>query len=140
MLKSKNLFASAAFGATALLGAAQAAQAPAGTDWSKAQTINLAMSDFSFAPANLQLRANQPYRLHLTNSSTHGHDFDAPILFASAGVAPGDQSKVIDGSIEVGGGQTVDVEFVPTAAGTYKFHCSHFLHSTFGMHGEATVQ
>ena len=109
MTKLKNLLTGAALGAAAWLGAAQAAEAPPGTDWSKAQTIDIAMSDFSFAPANLQLRANQPYRLHLTNSSSHGHNFAAPTLFAAAAVAPNDQSKVEDGSIEVAGGQTIDV-------------------------------
>lgn len=140
MLKSKNFFAVALLGAGALTGVARAAEAPTVTDWSKAQTINLALSDFSFAPANLQLHANQPYRLHLTNSSSHGHNFDAPVLLASGRVAPEDQSKVVDGSIEVDGGQSIDVKFVPTAAGTFKFHCSHFLHSAFGMTGEAVVQ
>ncbi len=140
MTKLKNLLTGAALGAAAWLGAAQAAEAPPGTDWSKAQTIDIAMSDFSFAPANLQLRANQPYRLHLTNSSSHGHNFAAPTLFAAAAVAPNDQSKVEDGSIEVAGGQTIDVTFAPNAAGTYKYHCSHFLHSAFGMSGEASVQ
>jgi len=140
MLKWKNLLSGAALGAAAWLGAAHAAEAPAGTDWSKAQMIDIAMSDFNFAPANLQLRANQPYRLHLTNSSSHGHDFAAPTLFAAAAVAPDDQSKIEDGSVEVAGGQSIDVKFVPNAAGTYKFHCSHFLHSAFGMTGQASVQ
>ena len=62
------------------------------------------------------------------------------MLFADAAVAPDDQSKVVDGSIEVAGGQSIDVKFVPNTAGTYKFHCSHFLHSAFGMTGEAVVQ
>jgi uncharacterized cupredoxin-like copper-binding protein len=140
MLKAKSLLTLATLGAVAFLGAAHAAEAPAGTDWSRAQAITVAMSDFSFAPANLQLHANQPYRLHLTNSTGHGHSFDAPVLFAAAAIAPDDQAKVVDGSIEVAGGQSVDVKFVPSAAGTYKFHCSHFLHSSFGMHGEAVVQ
>jgi uncharacterized cupredoxin-like copper-binding protein len=140
MLKSKSFVAGAALGAIAILSAAQAAEAPAGTDWSRAQTINVSLSDFSFAPASLQLHANQPYRLHLTNSSSHGHNFDAPLLFAAAAVAPDDQSKIDDGSIEVAGGQSIDVKFVPNAAGSYKFHCSHFLHSAFGMTGKAVVQ
>lgn len=140
MKKLQSLFAWTTLGAVAFLGTAHAADAPAGTDWSKAQEITVAMSDFSFAPANLQLHANQPYRLHLTNSSGHGHNFDAPVLFAAAALAPDDQSKVVDGGIEVAGGQAVDVKFVPISAGTYKFHCSHFLHSSFGMHGEAVVQ
>lgn len=140
MLKPKSLLTFATLGAVAFLGAVHATEAPAGTDWSRAQEITIAMSDFSFAPANLQLHANQPYRLHLTNSSNHGHSFDAPLLFAAAALAPNDQSKIVDGGIEVEGGQSVDVKFVPTSAGTYKFHCSHFLHSAFGMHGEAVVQ
>jgi len=37
-------------------------------------------------------------------------------------------------------GQTVDVTFTPIKAGTYRIVCSHFLHSTMGMHGEAIVE
>jgi plastocyanin len=140
MLKSKSLFTCATLGAVVMLGAAHAADVPVATDWSRAQTIDIAMSDFSFAPAKLQLHARQPYRLHLTNSASHGHNFDAPVLFADAAVAPDDQSKVVDGSIEVAGGQSIDVKFVPNTAGTYKFHCSHFLHSAFGMTGQAVVE
>jgi plastocyanin len=43
------------------------------------------------------------------------------------------------GEVEVEGGQTVDVKFVPTVSGAYKFHCSHFLHASFGMTGDVVV-
>lgn len=109
-------------------------------DAQSAQTIQVNMSNYEFTPGMLQLRANNSYRLRLTNTSHSGHDFDAPQLFAAASIAPADQSKVADGEVEVGGGQTVEVTFTPTRAGAYKFHCSHFLHSAFGMTGEAVVQ
>ena len=103
------------------------------------ETLQVNMSNYEFAPNTLQLRANNSYRLRLTNTARGSHDFDAPQLFAASSIAPADQSKVADGAIEVEGGQTVEVNFTPTRAGTYKFHCSHFLHSAFGMTGEVVV-
>jgi plastocyanin len=32
------------------------------------------------------------------------------------------------------------VSFSIPTPGTYKFHCTHFLHSAFGMTGEAVVR
>jgi plastocyanin len=55
-------------------------------------------------------------------------------------VAPADQAKVVDGEVDVDGGQTVDVTLTIASPGNYKFHCSHFLHSAFGMTGEAVVR
>jgi FtsP/CotA-like multicopper oxidase with cupredoxin domain len=109
-------------------------------DWSKAQSLDVVMADFMFTPNALQFRANTPYRLRLVNKAGHGHSFDAPELFAAVRVADDDQSKVVKGEIEVEGGQTVDVKFVPQTPGAYKFHCSHFLHASFGMTGQAVIQ
>ena len=133
---------SAMFAALLLAGAAQAQNAPdpAPTDWSAAKTVEVTLADFSFTPKALELRANKPYRLRLMNSAGHGHSFDAPELFAAATIANDDKAKIVKGEIEVEGGQTVDVTFVPNVSGAYKFHCSHFLHSTFGMSGDITVQ
>lgn len=104
-----------------------------------AQTIQIEMSNYKFTPNMLQLHANTPYQLRLTNTAHGDHDFNAPQLFAASTIAAGDQSKVVDGEIDVEAGQTVEVNFTPTQTGTYKFHCTHFLHSAFGMHGEAVV-
>jgi uncharacterized cupredoxin-like copper-binding protein len=98
------------------------------------------MADFSFAPNALKFQANKPYDLRLTNKAGHGHSFDAAAFFAAVAIAPEDRAKVAKGEVEVEGGQTVDVKFVPTKHGTYEFHCSHFLHASFGMKGEAVVQ
>jgi plastocyanin len=123
-----------------LAGAARVGAEPTTADWSKAQTVSVGMADFAFAPKTLLFQANVPYHLRLTNSAGHGHSFDAPEFFAAVGIAPEDQSKVVKGEVEVEGGQTVDVKFVPATTGSYKFHCSHFLHAAFGMTGEAVVQ
>jgi plastocyanin len=109
-------------------------------DASKAQAVEVVMTDYMFTPDKLRFRANTPTHLRLVNNAGHGHSFDAPELFAAMRVADDDQSKITDGKIEVEGGQTVDVKLVPQTPGTYKFHCSHFLHATFGMSGEAVIR
>ena len=111
-----------------------------GTPASADETIQVDLSNYAFTPSTLQLHVNSSYRLRLTNTSHSGHSFDAPQLFAAANVAPADQYKVAAGEIEVDAGQTVEVTFTPTRAGTYRFRCSHFLHTAFGMKGEAVVR
>jgi len=63
-------------------------------------------------------------------------DFTAPEFFASsriiAGAAPG-------GKIGMPGRATRSITLVPRA-GTYRLHCSHFLHSSFGMTGTIVVR
>ena len=144
MLSYRVSTAMALFAALLFVGTTNARSEPsaASTDWSNAQTVQVVMTSYAFTPNALQFRANTPYRLHLVNNagSGHGHSFDAPELLATSVIAPEDQSKVVKGNIEVDGGQTVDVKFVPTKPGPYKFHCVHFLHATFGMTGEAVVQ
>jgi uncharacterized cupredoxin-like copper-binding protein len=105
-----------------------------------AQTIQVDMANYSFTPSTLELHANTPYRLELRNTSHGDHSFSARQLFAVANVSPGDRAKIENGEIEVDGGQTVDVTFTIPTPGTYQFHCTHFLHSAFGMHGEAVVR
>jgi uncharacterized cupredoxin-like copper-binding protein len=141
MLLFRATAASVLFAPLLFLGTAQAqnAPAPAAADWSTAQTVQLDMADFAFTPKALQFNANKPYDLRLTNKAGHGHSFDAPEFFAAVTVAPEDQAKVVKGEVEVEGGQTVDLKFVPTVSGAYKFHCSHFLHASFGMTGDVVV-
>ncbi len=55
-------------------------------------------------------------------------------------VAPEDRAKITNGGVDVGGGESVDVRLVPNRTGSFKVHCSHFMHSTFGMTGTITVQ
>lgn len=114
-----------------LLPSAAAAQAPG-----SARTVEVQLSNFDFTPATISLRAGQPIVLHLVNSANGGHNFAAPQFFAAA---TGVSGPVRNGTIEVGGHQTVDVRLTPTG-GHYRLRCTHTLHSTFGMRGEIVVE
>jgi len=105
----------------------------------EAQTVGVAMSNFAFTPSSFSFKSGVPAVLRFTNSTGHGHNFHAPELFAAGTVAPQDRAKIQDGSVEVKGGQTVDVHFTPQKPGTYPFVCTHFLHESFGMKGTARV-
>lgn len=117
-----------------------AAVAQSAPDWSGAAQVPVVMKSYSFTPATLALRAGQPYRLELTNSSSSGHSFAAQEFFKAVVVAPEDQGKIKDGEVEVDGNGTAEIRFVPRAAGQYKFKCTHFLHASFGMTGTITVE
>jgi plastocyanin len=104
------------------------------------QLIQITLSNYAYAPDHLDLVAGAPVLLKFVNPSNKGHDFAAPELFASGTIAPEDRAKIEDGSVEVGEGATVEIRFTPNKAGTYKFHCTHFLHSSLGMTGTATVE
>ena len=110
------------------------------TDWSHAQTVNVELSSFKFTPSTLTLERGQPYRIHLTNSSSGGHDFAAKELFAASTIAPEDAATIKDGEIGLKSGQSADVRLIANKAGSYPFRCTHFMHSTFGMTGTVTVR
>jgi uncharacterized cupredoxin-like copper-binding protein len=125
--------------ATLIPAAATRAQMAAQTNWSSATPLTITLSSYEFAPAQLALQHGMPYRLHLVNAGGKGHNFSAPELFNASTVAPADQKKIEHGAVEVDGGSSVDIEFVPLSPGAYKIKCTHFLHETFGMHATATV-
>ena len=118
--------------ATFASGAATAQTAP--------QTLTVEMSNFKFNPSVLTLTRGHSYVLHFVNSASGGHDFVAKEFFASATIAPEDRSKLKKGEVELSGGESADVHLVATTPGTYKSHCSHFMHSSFGMTGQIVVQ
>jgi len=84
---------------------------------------------FNFAPKPIHLRAGVPVTLNFVNRSGGGHDFTAKGFFARSRILSG---AAPDGEIELRGGETRSITLVP-AAGTYKAHCSHFLHAQMGM-------
>jgi uncharacterized cupredoxin-like copper-binding protein len=104
------------------------------------QQIDVALSNFSFAPNMLHLQRNTSYTLHLMNTASGGHSFSAPQLFAAAQIAPEDSGKIANGRIEIPAGQAVDIHLTPMTAGSYAIVCTHFLHQSFGMHGTAIIE
>lgn len=104
------------------------------------QLVSVELSNFEFSPNTLTFEHGRTYRLHLTNTSSGGHDFTAPEFFAGSTIDKGDRKFVVDGKIRLSAGQSVDITLTPREPGTYKLHCSHFMHGAFGMHGTITVR
>ncbi|HMJ93153.1 MAG TPA: cupredoxin domain-containing protein [Allosphingosinicella sp.] len=114
------------------------AAAQPGPDWSHAQRVNVTLSNFSFSPKSIHLRAGHAVVLHLSNTASGGHDFTARQFFAASAVRAQDRGAIRGGSVEVGKHQSVDVALVPRA-GRYPLKCGHAFHKTFGMSGEIVV-
>ena len=112
-----------------------AADAPANR-----QDIQVTLSNFNFAPNMLRLQRNMSYAIHIVNMASGGHSFSAPAFFAAMTVSPEDRAKIVNGKIEIPAGQTVDITVTPMTAGSYPIVCTHFLHQTFGMRGEAVIE
>lgn len=113
-------------------GAADAASTP--------QMVTVEMSNFKFTPAAFTLMRGQPYVLHFVNDASGGHDFVAKEFFAASTIDAGDRAKIRNGEVELSGGESADIHLVANSPGTYKSHCSHFMHSSFGMTGTIVVQ
>ena len=124
--------------ALALLALSSSARA-AVPDWGTAHELDVRLSNFAFTPSRIEMKSGEAYRLHLVNQANGGHNFDAGAFFAAAQVAPSDQAKISKGTVELKKGETADIRLVAPAPGTYKLHCSHFLHTSFGMTGEIVV-
>lgn len=105
-----------------------------------ATPLAITLSSYAFAPSTLNLHTGTTYQLHFTNSSSKDHNFSAPAFFGAAQIAPEDQAKVQKGSVELAGGQSVDITVTPSQAGTFPVECTHFMHKTMGMHGDIVVQ
>jgi len=116
----------AAASVAACLGAPAAAQ-PA------TQTVQV--WSFGFAPRPIHLAAGRPVTLVFVNQSGSSHDFTAHRFFASSTITAGAAPQ---GEIDLAPHQTVSVTLVPRS-GTYPAHCSHFMHSTFGMKDQIVV-
>jgi uncharacterized cupredoxin-like copper-binding protein len=119
-----------------------AARSPADVDWSRAEQVGVTLSDFSFGPSRIVLEHEHPYRLHLDNRGSGGHNFDAPDFFRAAALREDAvAAEARQGAVELARGEAKDLYLVPTGAGTYPLECSHLLHaSIFGMTGEIEVR
>ena len=117
---------------TALAAMAALVTGPA-TAQPAAQTIQLA--SFSFAPKPIHLKAGKPVTLNFVNVSGSSHDFTAKQFFASSTITSG---AAPEGEVDLKPHQSKSITLIPRA-GTYKVHCSHFMHSTMGMHDTIVV-
>jgi uncharacterized cupredoxin-like copper-binding protein len=126
---------------SALLMAFCLASLPARTadiDWSKAETVTLAMSEYQFTPNALAFKRGTAYRLHLVNNGRELHELDGPQFFAA--ITVGNPELLVNGGkeVDVKPGQSQDLLFVPNQAGSFPIDCDD--HEAFGMTGTFTVQ
>ena len=101
------------------------------------QRVDVALSNFKFAPTTIRLVHGQPYILHL--SSSGGHSFAAKAFFAAATMPAADRARVAGGKVDLEGGESADLHFIAPKTGTYPVKCTHFLHASFGMTGKIVV-
>lgn len=121
----------------------EAQGALAGADWSKAQRVDVVLKNFAFDPKTVRLQKGHAYELHLRNSASGGHSFDAPELFRTSALASGAaerEAQTSGGIVEVESGKEVQVRLIPLRAGTFPMRCSHPFHADFGMTGQVVVQ
>jgi len=119
------------------------ALAPASVDWSRSTRINVALESFNFTPDRMTFERGQPYRLHLENHGSGGHNFDAPEFFRSVYLRPDATTakiKAAGGVIELRRNGETDIYFVPSKSGNFPLVCSRFLHESFGMVGKIVVK
>ncbi len=72
-------------------------QVVAAADWSRAETVTVTLSEFSFSPANLTFATGSPYRLLIRNIGNIQHLFVADGFFK--GIAA-QRLKTPDGEVE----------------------------------------
>ena len=109
--------------------AAAAAALVAGSALAQPAAVTIDVQNFSFAPSPIHLGAGRPVTLTFVNRSGGGHDFTAAKFFASSRITAG---AAPDGEIELAPHQVQSITLIPSA-GTYKAHCSHFMHKQMGM-------
>ena len=137
----KALLASA-LGIASIATATFSIAVPAGTasaiDWSKAQRVEIRMTEYEFVPDQLTLRHGEPYRLHLVNAGKEGHDFTAPDFFRSAIVRDTGAFNETRSSVFLQPQQTVDIYLVVQNPGLFAPRCAD--HDWAGMTATIVVE
>jgi len=106
-------------------------------DWSKAKTVNVAMVEYAFKPADLTFKQGVAYRLHLDNKGKETHEFTAPDFFKAVEMRNPDVTGPDRTEIVVQPGQKKDLYFVAKQAGSYDLRCAD--HDWAGMVGHITI-
>lgn len=117
----------------------------AAVDWSMAETVEVTLTEYEFAPATLTFKADRPYRLLLHNTGTSTHAFTSGGFFQAIAVqklisADGEQHQPYIENIEIPSGASEELDFVPVRAGSYPLECSELFHAAFGMTGEIAIR
>jgi uncharacterized cupredoxin-like copper-binding protein len=114
-------------------------------DWSTAEERKLVLDEFSFSPADLVFKINQPYELTLSNEGGFPHNFVASEFFGAIAVKglvfpDGEVNLPLLESIALEAGETNTLIFVPLEQGSFPLVCDQPLHETFGMEGLIRIE
>ena len=120
-------------------------QRVAAVHWNKAETINVALSEYEFSPLSLNFQEGHSYKLRLANTGREVHDFASKPFFqaiAAAKLVASDKTIPLPHleRIAVRPGEAKELYFVAIRPGSYPFKCTEPLHATFGMTGTATIE
>jgi plastocyanin len=90
---------------------------------------------YGFSPKLVHLAAGRPVTLTFVNQSGSDHDFVAKDFFGYSTITSG---SAPEGEVDLPAHATRSITLVPRS-GTYKAHCSHFMHAPMGMTNEIVV-
>ena len=115
-------------------------------DWDSMKTIRIELDEFEYAFENLELEANQPYKLELVNIGEKKHYFTAPEFYRSIATRKVQSNQ--DGeikapyftAIELMVGGQLDIYFVPVTTGSYDVFCTVKGHKDEGMESIITIK
>lgn len=115
-------------------------------DWDTMKTIRVDMNEYEYSFLNLELEANQPYKLELVNLGEKKHYFTAPEFYKAIATRKVQSNK--DGeikapyftAIELMVGGQLDLYFVPVTKGTYDVYCTIKGHQDEGMESLITIK
>ena len=122
-----------------------AAARVAAVDWSRAESVEVRLTEYAFDPRNLTFRSGKPYRLRIENVGTGSHTFVSEGFFQSIAAKQlvGGESAVSTPflkTVAVSPKTVRELTFVAVQPGTYRLECTVPLHALFGMVGEITIQ
>ena len=115
-------------------------------DWSKMETVEVVLKEFSYSPPALEFHAGLPYKLRMVNKGKKKHYFTAGRFFKA--IASRKVQSNTDGeikapyftAIEVLPGGTLDLYFIPVREGAYDLLCTIPGHADAGMTGTITIR
>jgi uncharacterized cupredoxin-like copper-binding protein len=117
----------------------------AAVDWSKAETVMIELSEYTFTPDKLTFAAAQPHRLQISNKGSTTHTFTSEAFFKAIAARKlhtpqEDVASPYLANLVLAPGGVDEIEFVAVTPGTYSLECSEPLHAAFGMTGEITIR